>query len=261
MAIQNFISLDSGKYKEILPIQASLGVSDAGKIPALNSSGLLSLTMISQSSSLLSGYLSATDWSTFNSKQNQITATLGSVLFSGGSGIVSQDNSNFFWNNTSKRLGIGTNTPNNTLEINSGIANTSGFRFTQLNSSSPTSTGQAIGVNSSGDIVTITGGGGGGSGTVTSIILTTPTGLQVSGSGTQTITTSGTFALTIQSGYVIPTTTQETNWDTAYTNRITSLTTTGSGAATLVSNVLNIPTPASATFVSLTTTGNSGSAT
>jgi hypothetical protein len=33
------------------------------------------------------------------------------------------------------------------------------------------------------------------------------------------------------------------NWDTAYTNRITSLTVTGSsGAATLVSNVLNIPT-------------------
>ena len=33
-----------------------------------------------------------------------------------------------------------------------------------------------------------------------------------------------------------------TNWNTAYTNRITSLTTTGSsGAATLISNVLNIP--------------------
>jgi len=34
-----------------------------------------------------------------------------------------------------------------------------------------------------------------------------------------------------------------TNWNTAYSNRITSLTTTGSGAATLISNVLNIPTP------------------
>jgi hypothetical protein len=52
-----------------------------------------------------------------------------------------------------------------------------------------------------------------------------------------------------------------TNWDTAYTNRITSLTTTGSGAATLVSNVLNIPTPAAATFTSLTTTGSSGAST
>ena len=52
-----------------------------------------------------------------------------------------------------------------------------------------------------------------------------------------------------------------TNWNTAYTNRITSLTTTGSGAATLVGNVLNIPTPAAATFSSLTTTGSSGSST
>jgi hypothetical protein len=52
-----------------------------------------------------------------------------------------------------------------------------------------------------------------------------------------------------------------TNWNTAYTNRITSLTTTGSGAATLIANVLNIPTPAAATFSSLTTTGSSGSST
>ena len=53
--------------------------------------------------------------------------------------------------------------------------------------------------------------------------------------------TTGVFSLT--AGYVIPTTTEETNWNTAYTNRITSLTTTGSsGASTLVSNVLNIPT-------------------
>ena len=53
--------------------------------------------------------------------------------------------------------------------------------------------------------------------------------------------TTGVFSLT--TGYVIPTTSSATNWDTAYTNRITSLTTTGSsGAATLVSNILNIPT-------------------
>ena len=51
---------------------------------------------------------------------------------------------------------------------------------------------------------------------------------------------TGVFSLT--SGYIIPTTTQETDWNTAFTNRITSLTTTGaSGAATLISNTLNIP--------------------
>ena len=78
------------------------------------------------------------------------------------------------------------------------------------------------------------------SGTVTSVALTTPTGLSITGSP---ITTSGTLALSLTAGYVIPTTTEETNWSTAYTNRITSLTTTGSsGASTLISNTLNIPT-------------------
>lgn len=53
--------------------------------------------------------------------------------------------------------------------------------------------------------------------------------------------TTGVFSLT--SGYVIPTIAQESNWNTAYTNRITSLTTTGnSGSATLGSNTLNVPT-------------------
>lgn len=53
--------------------------------------------------------------------------------------------------------------------------------------------------------------------------------------------TTGVFSLT--AGYVIPTTTEQTNWNTAYTNRITSLTTTGNnGSASLSANTLNIPT-------------------
>jgi len=54
---------------------------------------------------------------------------------------------------------------------------------------------------------------------------------------------SSTGAFSFTAGYSIPTTSDQTNWTTAYTNRITSLTTTGSsGAATLSSNTLNIPT-------------------
>lgn len=76
-------------------------------------------------------------------------------------------------------------------------------------------------------------------GTVTSLGLTLPTGLSVTPAS---ITTSGTFAVTYSTGYAIPTTASQTNWDTAYTNRITSITTTGSsGAATLISNTLNVP--------------------
>lgn len=83
----------------------------------------------------------------------------------------------------------------------------------------------------------------------------------ISSTATGLTYTSGTGVFSLTAGYSIPTTTSQTNWDTAYTNRITSLTTTGSGAATLVSNVLNIPTPSAATFTSLTVTGNSGSST
>ncbi|KKK67561.1 hypothetical protein LCGC14_2952840, partial [marine sediment metagenome] len=36
--------------------------------------------------------------------------TLGSVLFAGASGVVSQDNSNLFWDDTNNRLGVGVNT-------------------------------------------------------------------------------------------------------------------------------------------------------
>lgn len=37
--------------------------------------------------------------------------TTGSVLFIGASGVVQQDNANFFWDDTNNRLGIGTITP------------------------------------------------------------------------------------------------------------------------------------------------------
>ncbi len=54
---------------------------------------------------------------------------------------------------------------------------------------------------------------------------------------------SSTGIFSTQSGYGIPTTVSQSQWDSAYTNRITSLTTTGSsGASTLSSNVLNVPT-------------------
>lgn len=55
---------------------------------------------------------------------------------------------------------------------------------------------------------------GGGSGTVTSVAMSVPTGLSIAGSP---ITTSGTLALTYSTGYSIPTTVKQSNWDDAYT--------------------------------------------
>ena len=54
-------------------------------------------------------------------------------------------------------------------------------------------------------------------GTVTSVAITVPTGLTVTGSP---ITTSGTLAVTLTAGYSIPTTASQTNWDTAFTDRM-----------------------------------------
>lgn len=48
--------------------------------------------------------------------------TSGSVLFSGSSGRISQDNSNAFWDDTNNRLGIGTTAPGVAFDVNgSGI--------------------------------------------------------------------------------------------------------------------------------------------
>lgn len=95
----------------------------------------------------------------------------------------------------------------------------------------------------------------GGTGTVTSVDMTVPTGLSVSGNP---ITTSGTFAVTLSSGYAIPTTASQTNWDTAYTDRLkwdggsTGLVAatgrTSLGATTVGANLFTATNPSAITF-------------
>lgn len=53
-----------------------------------------------------------------------------------------------------------------------------------------------------------------GGGSVTSVAMTVPTGFAVSGSP---ITSAGTLAVTFASGYALPTTVKQSNWDDAYT--------------------------------------------
>jgi hypothetical protein len=52
------------------------------------------------------------------------SATSGSLLFAGTSGILAQDNANLFWDNTNDRLGIGTITPASLLDITGGLTTT-----------------------------------------------------------------------------------------------------------------------------------------
>jgi len=80
--------------------------------------------VVVQSSLTQSGYLSSADFTTFSNKQNALTfGTAGSVQFSSGTALA-QDSSNFFWDNSNKRLGIGTNSPLYHLEVNGTIKST-----------------------------------------------------------------------------------------------------------------------------------------
>ncbi len=54
---------------------------------------------------------------TFSSAPTFSTMTIGSILFAGTGGLVSQDNANFFFDDTNNRLGIGQTTPLARLHI------------------------------------------------------------------------------------------------------------------------------------------------
>ena len=61
--------------------------------------------------------------------------TAGSLIFAGASGVYTQDNANAFWDNTNKRLGVGTATPSETLSVGSSSqfrVNTTG-NLTRIN--------------------------------------------------------------------------------------------------------------------------------
>jgi hypothetical protein len=112
-------------------------------------------------------------------------------------------------------------------------------------------TGITLTTNATTDTLTITGTGG----TVTSVGMTVPTGLTITGSP---ITTSGTLALTFTAGYSIPTTTSQANWDTAFSDRLkwdggsTGLVAatgrTSLGGTTIGQNFFTLTNPSAITF-------------
>jgi hypothetical protein len=92
-------------------------------------------------------------------------------------------------------------------------------------------------------------------GTVTSVAMTVPTGLSISGTP---ITTSGTLALTLAAGYSIPTDTNQTNWTTAYTqtqqwnggstNLVAATGRTSLGGTTVGQSMFTLTNPSAITF-------------
>lgn len=215
---------------------------------------------ISQSGSSTDGYLSSADWLTFSSKQNAITLTttgnngaatlVGATLNVpeytlaglGGMANVFTSLGDIVYSNAAgapvRRAGNITTTKMFLSQTGDGTSSAAP-QWSAITSSDTGSVPTTRTLTINGTAFDLSANRSWSVGTVTSIAVTVPTGLSVAGSP---ITSSGTIAITLQTGYSIPTTTKQTEWDSAYTNRITSLTTTGSsGAATLISNTLNIP--------------------
>jgi hypothetical protein len=71
--------------------------------------------------------------------------TSGSMIFAGAGGLISQDNANFFWDDTNNRLGIGTNNPSAMLDLY-GVNNKLRFSYDGSNYS-------ALYANSGGELV------------------------------------------------------------------------------------------------------------
>ncbi len=78
--------------------------------------------------------------------------TLGSVVFAGASGVYTQDNARFFWDNTNHRLGINTASPASSIDVTGGV-NVTG------NTASATITTTSLGVTGGSGGIAITGSG------------------------------------------------------------------------------------------------------
>jgi hypothetical protein len=74
--------------------------------PVLSSGGTTPTISIPAATTSVSGYLTSTDWTTFNNKFTLPSLTQGSILFSDGT-TIAQNNNRLFWNNSTMRLGVG----------------------------------------------------------------------------------------------------------------------------------------------------------
>lgn len=93
--------------------------------PLFSSGGATPNITIQQASGSQNGFLSSSDWTTFNNKQNALTnpvtgtGTSGQVAYFNGTSSITGE-ANLFWDATNDRLGIGTATPLSFLDISSG---------------------------------------------------------------------------------------------------------------------------------------------
>lgn len=206
-------------------------------------SGVININIATASGST-NGLLSSADWTVFNGKQAFITPGTTGQYYRGDKTFQNLDTSvvpestNLYFTDSRARQAISLTTIGSsgaaTYDNSTGIINVPQYTLGSLGGVPSTRT-----LTINGTAYDLSADRSWSVGTVTSVNMSVPTGFAIGGNP---VTSSGTLALSFAAGYSLPTDASQANWNTAYTNRITSLTTTGtSGAATLVSNVLNIP--------------------
>ena len=100
IALTSDIPSLTGYVQDTRSISTTTPLQGGGNLSANRTLSIL------QSNTTQSGFLSNTDWNTFNGKFTLPALTSGSVLFSNGT-TIAQDNSNLFWDDTNNRLNIG----------------------------------------------------------------------------------------------------------------------------------------------------------
>ena len=107
--------------------------------PLASSGGTTPNITIQQASGSQSGFLSSTDWTTFNSKQNALTnpvtgtGSAGQVAYWSSASAITGE-SNLFWDSTNDRLGIGFSNPSQPLEVSKSQNADTAIQVTNLNS-------------------------------------------------------------------------------------------------------------------------------
>lgn len=102
-------------------------ITSAGGVPSLSQT----IPTAVQSNITQVGTITSGTWqgsvigTTWGGTGTGTTFTAGSIVFADGSGNYTQDNSNLFWDNTNKAMGVGTNTPNSGTATKFRIDNTS----------------------------------------------------------------------------------------------------------------------------------------
>lgn len=265
---------------------ANTGVTSVGATAPIQSSGGATPTIsITQAGAASNGYLSSTDWNTFNNKTSN-TGTVTSVAMTVPTGLTISGTPITTSGTLALTFTAGYSIPTTASQTNWDTAYTDRLKWDGGSTGLVAATGRTslggttVGQNfftltnptaitfprinadntvSALDAATFRTAIGAGTssttGTVTSVGMTVPTGLSISGTP---ITTSGTLALTFTAGYSIPTTASQTNWDSAYTQRLqwdggsTNLVAatgrTSLGATTLGSNLFTITNPSAVTF-------------